>query len=90
MPLLVLRFHSGNRTALFMEREQGKNDIAANQREAETSFEKGGHFSMSAIRLQDAIGEIQDCHIAEAHPEYFLAHRRAKKWMRPKSSELSG
>lgn len=36
---------------------------------------------MSAIRLQDAIGEIQDCYIAEAHPEYFLAHRRAKKWM---------
>ena len=36
---------------------------------------------MSAIRLQDAIGEIQDCYIAEAHPEYFLAHRRTRKWM---------
>ena len=36
---------------------------------------------MSAIRLQDAIGEIQDCYIAQAHPEYSPAHRRARKWM---------
>ena len=57
MPLLVLRFHSGNRTALFMEREQGKNDIAANQREAETAFEKGGYIS----RLSIPDNELRQC-----------------------------
>lgn len=36
---------------------------------------------MSAIRLQDAIGEIQDCYIAQAHPEYFASHRAVKKWL---------
>ena len=33
---------------------------------------------MSAIRLQDAIGEIQDCYISEAHPDQ---HTRSKKWI---------
>ena len=36
---------------------------------------------MSAIRLQDAIGEIQDCYIAQAHPENLPSHRSARKWM---------
>lgn len=36
---------------------------------------------MSAIRLQDAFGEIQDCYIVQAHPESFPSHTRGRKWM---------
>ena len=36
---------------------------------------------MSAIRLQDAIGEIRDCYIAEAHPDSNQPHIRSKKWI---------
>lgn len=36
---------------------------------------------MSAIRLQDAIGEIQDRYIAEAHPDCNPPHARSKKWI---------
>lgn len=35
---------------------------------------------MSTIQLQDAIGEIQDSFIVQAHPEYFTSHRSVKKW----------
>ena len=36
---------------------------------------------MSAIRLQDAIGEIRDSYIAEAHPDSNQPHIRSKKWI---------
>lgn len=36
---------------------------------------------MSAIRLQDAIGEIRDCYIAEAHPDSNQPHIRSQKWI---------
>ena len=39
---------------------------------------------MSVIRLQDAIGEIQDCYIVEAHSEQNRSHTyriHPKKWI---------